>query len=304
MSRMKSVLFAGLSVATMAILSMRPAAAEWGLNLPRPVSPMGAEILNLHNLILIICVVIFVGVFGVMFYSLYAHRKSKGHTPAKFSHSTRLEFVWSAIPAVILIGMAIPSTATLIEMEDTENADMTVKITGYQWLWQYEYLDQEVDFYSRLATPSSQINNLEDKSPDYLLEVDQPLVLPVGTRIRFLITANDVIHAWWVPELGVKKDAIPGFVNEVWTLIEEEGTYRGQCAELCGKDHGFMPIVVKAVSQEEFDEWVAARQDDAADEGGDDQARAAPGTAGDAAAAQPRQSTALTLQAAATGAAR
>lgn len=292
MSRMKSVLFAGLSLATAAMLLMRSAAAEWGLNLPRPVSPLGTDILNLHNLIMIICAVIFVGVFSVMFYSLYAHRKSKGYKASQFSHSTRLEFVWSAVPAIILIGMAIPSTATLIEMEDTEVADMTVKVTGYQWLWQYEYLDHDVSFYSRLATPSSQINNLEDKSPDYLLEVDEPLVLPVDTKVRFLITANDVIHAWWVPEFGVKKDAIPGFVNEVWTLVEEEGTYRGQCAELCGKDHGFMPIVVEAVSQEEFEEWVASRQN-----AGDDQARAAPASgSGPAAALQLQQTTASASQ--------
>jgi len=288
MSRLKSVLFAGLSLAAAAILSMRPAAAEWALNLPEPVSPLGADILNLHNLIMLICAVIFVGVFAVMFYSIYAHRKSKGARPAKFSHSTKLEFVWSAIPAVILIGMAIPSTATLIDMEDTEQADMTVKITGYQWLWQYEYLDHDVDFYSRLSTPSAQINNQEDKTPNYLLEVDEPLVLPVDTKVRFLITSNDVIHAWWVPKLGVKKDAIPGFVNEVWTLIEKEGTYRGQCAELCGKDHGFMPIVVKAVSQEEFEDWVAS-QGAEGDGGGD--------TADSDAAPQIQQSTALAMQA-------
>lgn len=267
MSRMKSVLFAAPSVATAAVLSMRSAAAEWGLNLPPPVSPLGTDILNLHNLIMIICAVIFVLVFGVMFYSIYAHRKSRGAKPARFSHSTRLEFVWSAIPAIILIGMAIPSTATLVEMEDTEQADMTVKITGYQWLWQYEYMDHDVSFHSRLATPSAQINNLEGKNQNYLLEVDQPLVLPVDTKVRFLITAGDVIHAWWVPKLGVKKDAIPGYINEVWTLIEEEGTYRGQCAELCGKDHGFMPIVVKAVGQDEFEDWVASRQDAAGGDG-------------------------------------
>jgi len=260
MSRIKSVLFAGLSLMAVLAVSIRTAAAEWALNLPDPVSPVGSQILNLHNLILIICVVIFIGVFGVMFYSIFAHRKSKGVQPAKFSHSTTLEFIWSAIPAVILIGMAIPSTATLIEMEDTEQADMTVKITGYQWLWGYDYMDHDVSFYSRLSTPSAQIQNLEGKNPHYLLEVDQPLVLPVDTKVRFLMTAEDVIHSWWVPRIGVKKDAIPGYVNETWALIEEEGTYRGQCAELCGKDHGFMPIVVKAVSQEDFDAWIESRQ--------------------------------------------
>lgn len=260
MSRMRNVLLAGLSLATMVILSLRTAAADWALNLPPPVSPIGHQILNLHNLIMIICAVIFVVVFGVMFYSIYAHRKSKGAKAAQFSHSTSLELVWSAIPAIILIGMAIPSTATLIDMENTEQADMTVKVTGYQWLWEYEYLDNGVQFYSRLATPSAQINNQEKKNPHYLLEVDEPLVLPVDKKVRLLITANDVIHAWWVPEFGVKKDAIPGYVNETWVTVEKEGTYRGQCTELCGKDHGFMPIVVEAVSQEEFDDFIASRK--------------------------------------------
>lgn len=308
MSRMKSVLVAVLSLAAAAILSMQSAAAEWGLNLPRPVSPLGADILTLHNWILIICVVIFVGVFSVMFYSIYAHRKSRDYKASQFSHNTKVEFVWSTIPAVILIGMAIPSTATLIEMEDTEQADMTVKVTGYQWLWQYEYLDHDVDFYSRLSTPSAQINNLEEKGRDYLLEVDEPLVLPVDTRVRFLITANDVIHAWWVPEFGVKKDAIPGYINEVWTQVHEEGTYRGQCAELCGKDHGFMPIVVEVVSQEEFEEWVASRRNAGAGEEGSgdgDQAGAAPGGADEAAAtALFQQSHTLALQAGGDDAAR
>lgn len=260
MSRIRTVLLAGLSLLTVGILSMRTAAAEWGLNLPPPVTPIGEQILNLHNLIMIICAVIFVVVFGVMFYSIYAHRKSRGAKASQFSHSTGLELVWSAIPAIILIGMAIPSTATLVEMEDTEKADMTVKVTGYQWLWGYEYLDHDVQFFSRLSTPSAQINNLENKNPHYLLEVDKPLVLPVNKKVRFLITSDDVIHAWWVPEFGVKKDAIPGYINETWTLIEKEGTYRGQCTELCGKDHGFMPIVVEAVSQEEFDAWVESRK--------------------------------------------
>jgi len=268
MSRTKSVLAAGLALAAVLILSVRTAAAEWGMNLPEAVTPIGRDILGLHNLILIICTLIFIGVFGVMFYSIYAHRKSRGAQPAQFSHSTSLELVWATIPAIILIGMAIPSTATLIEMEDTEHADMTVKVTGYQWLWEYEYLDSGVSFFSRMSTPSAQINNLEPKPPEYLLDVDEPLVLPVDTKVRFMITANDVIHAWWVPQFGIKKDAIPGFINETWATIEEEGTYRGKCTELCGKDHGFMPIVVEAVSQEEFEAWMESRQA-AADPGAD-----------------------------------
>jgi len=263
MSRIKSVLLAGLPLSAAAAFWMRTASAEWGLNLPPPVSPVGADIYNLHNLIMLICAIIFVGVFSVMFYSIYAHRKSKGAKPAKFSHNTTVEIVWSAIPAIILIGMAIPSTATLIEMEDTEQADLTVKITGYQWLWEYEYLDHDVSFYSRMTTPSAQINNLEPKSENYLLEVDNPLVLPAGRKVRLMMTANDVIHSWWVPQFGVKKDAIPGFINETWVSVDEEGTYRGKCTELCGKDHGFMPVVVEVVSQEEFEQWLSARQAEA-----------------------------------------
>ena len=253
LSKVSAVLTTLAALLTMAV----PAKAEWGLNLPIPVTPIGHEILNLHNMIMVICAVIFVGVFGVMFYSLYAHRKSKGHQASQFSHSTKAEIVWSVIPALILVGMAIPSTATLIHMEDTTEADLTVKVTGYQWKWRYDYLDSGIHFYSNLSTPRAQILNIEEKSPNYLLEVDNELVLPVGKKVRFLITANDVIHAWWIPQFGVKKDAIPGFINEIWTRVDEPGTYRGQCAELCGKDHGFMPIVVKAVSEEEFEAWVA-----------------------------------------------
>jgi cytochrome c oxidase subunit 2 len=245
-----------LSALAATLLVATPVSAEWGLNLPTPVTPIGEEILNLHNLILLICTIIFIGVFSVMFYSLYAHRKSKGHKAAQFSHSTRAEIIWSVIPALILIGMAIPSTATLIHMEDTAEADMTVKITGYQWKWRYDYIDSGVGFYSNLGTDRAEILNQKEKGEHYLLEVDTDLVLPVGKKIRFLITANDVIHAWWVPELAVKKDAIPGFINEVWTRIDKPGVYRGQCAELCGKDHGFMPIVVRAVPEQEFDAWI------------------------------------------------
>jgi cytochrome c oxidase subunit 2 len=235
--------------------------AEYGLNLPRPATSIAARILELHNMIVIICFVIFVIVFGFMFYSIFAHRKSRGHKAAQFHDNTTLEVVWTVIPFVILVGMAIPSTATLIEMDDVSKSDLTVKITAYQWKWQYEYPEHEVGFFSTLSTPRDQIENKADKTTDYLLEVDSPLVLPVGKKVRFVLTANDVIHAWWVPTLGVKKDAIPGFVNEVWARIDEPGTYRGQCAELCGKDHGFMPIVVQAVSQEEFDKWISVQKD-------------------------------------------
>ena len=256
MLRLNKALTASLSaLVTLAVAT--PVHAEWGLNLQTPVTPIGEGILGLHNMILLICTVIFIGVFSVMFYSLYAHRKSKGHKPSQFSHSTFAEVTWTVIPTLILIGMAIPSTAMLIDMEDTSKADMTVKITGYQWKWHYDYLDSGVSFYSNLATDRAEILNEKEKGENYLLEVDNEVVLPVGKKIRFLVTADDVIHSWWVPQLAVKKDAIPGFINEIWTRIDEPGIYRGQCTELCGKDHGYMPVVVRAVSQEEFDAWVA-----------------------------------------------
>jgi cytochrome c oxidase subunit 2 len=238
--------------------------AEYGLNFPKPVTSIGHRVLELHNIILLICVVIFIIVFGFMFYSIYAHRKSRGYKAAKFHDNVKLEVVWTVIPFVILVSMAIPSTATLLEMDDVSKSDMTVKITGYQWKWKYDYPDQNVSFFSNLSTPREQIENKAAKGGNYLLEVDNPLVLPVGKKIRFVVTANDVIHAWWVPAFAVKKDAIPGFVNEVWARVDEPGVYRGQCAELCGKDHGYMPIVVQAVSPEEFDKWVSLQKDKAA----------------------------------------
>ncbi len=247
------------------------ARADYAVTFPTPVTEIAHKILNLHNTILIVCFVIFVVVFGFMFYAVIVHRKSRGYKAAKFHEHTVLEVVWTVVPFLILIAMAIPSTATLLKMDDTSQADITVKITGFQWKWKYEYPDQDVSFFSSLATPREQIGSprfsAEGYRPGsargehYLLEVDNPLVLPVGRKVRFVLTANDVIHAWWVPQLGVKKDAIPGFVNETWTLIDEPGTYRGQCAELCGKDHGFMPIVVQAVTPEEFDKWVMAQKD-------------------------------------------
>jgi cytochrome c oxidase subunit 2 len=237
--------------------------AEYALNFQKPVTPVAHKILELHNMILLICVIIFVIVFGVMFYSIFAHRKSRGYKPAKFHDNATLEVVWTVIPFLILVSMAIPSTATLLEMNDTSKSDLTIKITGYQWKWKYDYPDQDVSFFSTLATPRDQIENKATKGEHYLLEVDNPIVVPVGKKVRFLVTANDVIHSWWVPQLGVKKDAIPGFINEFWTRADEIGTFRGQCAELCGKDHGFMPIVVNAVSPEDFTKWVAMQKDKA-----------------------------------------
>ena len=254
------ILGASLSLAAPAVF------AEYGLNFQKPVTPVAHRILELHNMILIICLVIFVIVFSFMFYSIFAHRKSRGFKAWKFHDNASIEVVWTVIPFLILVVMAVPSTATLFEMHDTSKSDLTVKITGYQWKWQYDYLDQDVSFFSGLSTPHEQIENKAAKGEHYLLEVDNPVVVPVGKKIRFLVTANDVIHAWWVPQLGVKKDAIPGFINEIWARVDEPGIYRGQCAELCGKDHGFMPIVVNAVSQEDFTKWVAMKKGKAAAE--------------------------------------
>ena len=226
-------------------------------NMPVGVTGISREVYDLHMLIFWICVAIGVVVFGVMLVSLLRHRKARGYEARQFHESTTAEVVWTVIPLIILIAMAVPATKVLIKMEDTALADLTVKITGYQWLWHYEYLDEGVEFYSALATPREQIYNVQEKGENYLLEVDNELVLPVGRKVRFLITSNDVLHAWWVPDLAVKKDAIPGFINESWTQIDEPGVYRGQCAELCGRDHGFMPIVVRALEEAEYDQWLA-----------------------------------------------
>ena len=238
------------------------------VNMPPGVTEVSKSIYDLHMIILVICTIIGIGVFGVMFYSIIYHRKSKGVTPATFHESTRVEIIWTVIPFFILIGMAVPATSTLIEIYDFEDAEMDILITGYQWKWKYEYLDENgesVKFFSNLRTPQGEIYNVEAKGEHYLLEVDEPLVIPVDTKVRFLVTGNDVIHSWWVPDLAVKKDAIPGFINETWTKTSREGIYRGQCAELCGKDHGFMPIVVNVVSRAEYDEWYSAKQADAAE---------------------------------------
>jgi cytochrome c oxidase subunit 2 len=225
-------------------------------NMPKGVTDMSHEIYDLHMLIYWVCVAIGVVVFGAMLYSIIKHRQSRGAKAAQFHESTTVEILWTIVPFAILVVMAIPSTKTLIAMEDTGDSDMTIKITGYQWKWHYDYLDEDIDFFSTLTTPRTQIYNQEDKGQHYLLEVDNELVLPVDKKIRFLLTSNDVIHGWWVPDLAVKRDAMPGFINQMWTKINEPGVYRGQCVELCGRDHGFMPIVVRAVEPAEFDKWV------------------------------------------------
>lgn len=233
------------------------------LNLHQPVTEIAAQIYDLHTLMLIICAVIFVAVFGVMFYSIWAHRKSRGVKPATFHESTAVEIAWTVVPFLIVIGMALPATRTVVAMKDTSNAEITIKATGYQWKWGYDYLNGEgtgISFLSVLSTPVEQIRNEAEKGVNYLMEVDNPLVVPVDTKIRIVTTANDVIHAWMVPALGVKQDAIPGFVRDTWFRAEQIGEFRGQCAELCGKDHAFMPIVVRVVSREDYTAWVQEQQ--------------------------------------------
>jgi cytochrome c oxidase subunit 2 len=261
-------LLAGTAGAIAAATSL-PARADWSLlNMPVGVSELSRDIYGLHMLILWICVVIAVFTFGAMIYAMVKFRKSKGAVAdTSMLHSTKLEIAWTIVPVFILVGMAIPSVEKLIKIEDTTGSELTIKVTGYQWFWEYEYLDTGVSFYSRLAESSNETRQLgSGKDPreveNYLLDVDNPLVVPTGTKIRLLLTANDVIHAWWVPQFGMKRDAIPGFVNEMWISVDTDkpGTYRGQCAELCGRDHGFMPIVVVAKPRDEFEAWLAEQQ--------------------------------------------
>jgi cytochrome c oxidase subunit II len=232
------------------------ASADLTLNMTPGVTPISKAVYDLHMTVIWICVAIGIVVFGVMFYSIIFHRKSRGAVAAQFHESTTVEVIWTIIPFIILIAMAVPATRVLLDQEDPSDSDLTVKITGYMWRWHYSYLEQDLEFMSQLSTPFEQIANRAPKGKYYLLEVDNPLVLPINKKIRFLTTAHDVIHSWWVPAFAVKKDAIPGFINETWAYIEKPGTYRGQCAELCGARHGFMPIVVKAVPEDEFKDWM------------------------------------------------
>lgn len=241
------------------------AAADMRYNMTSGVTDISGKVYHLHMTIFYICCAIGIVVFGVMIYAMINHRKSKGAVASHFHESTKVEIAWTIAPFIILILMAIPATKTLIAMEDPSDSDLTIKVTGSQWKWHYSYFDQDIAFYSMLATPRSQIEGNEEKGEHYLLEVDKPLVLPINRKIRFLMTSEDVIHSWWVPAFAVKKDANPGFINEAWTRIDKPGIYRGQCAELCGKDHGFMPIVVQAVPEAEFDAWVIEQQKAAGD---------------------------------------
>jgi cytochrome c oxidase subunit 2 len=251
----------GVAIVSLLVLATQPVWAEYGLNLPEGVTPLSRNIYDLHMTIFYICCVIAAVVFGVMFWSIFYHRKSRGVKAAQFHHNTTVELIWTAIPMLILVLMAVPATKSLIMIESTGDADLSIKVTGYQWRWHYEYIEEEFGFFSSLAPESNAARQLKsgvdpNEIENYLLEVDNPVIVPVNTKIRFMTTAADVIHSWWVPALGWKRDSIPGFINESWAIIEEEGTYRGQCSELCGRDHAFMPIVLKAVSEDEYYDWV------------------------------------------------
>jgi len=245
-------------------LAAQPARAEYGMNLVRGATDLSHRVFDLHMISLWVCVVIGVVVFGAMFYSLFAFRKSRGAVAANFHENTTVEVVWTIIPFIILIAMAIPATKTLIDLEDTADSALTIKVTGYQWRWQYEYLGEDVSFFSNLAQSSRDAMNGDPTGVEhYLLDVDHPVVVPVNTKVRFVITSNDVIHSWWVPALGWKQDAVPGFINDGWTSIPQPGVYRGQCAELCGKDHGFMPVVIEAKTQADYETWLVAKKAEA-----------------------------------------
>jgi cytochrome c oxidase subunit 2 len=253
----------GLALAMYSMLAQ----AEYALNLPQPATEIARQIFDLHTVTMWIIVGIAVVVYGAMFWSILKHRKSVGHKAANFHHNTMVEIVWTTIPLLILIVMAYPATKSVLAMRDTSNPDMTVKITGYQWKWEYDYQQDGFKFMSVLSTPREQLENYNgksDKGENYLLEVDNPMVVPVGKKVRVLLTASDVIHAWWVPEFGIKQDAIPGFIKDSWFKADKAGIYRGQCAELCGKDHGYMPIVVEVKEQADYDKWLAEQKTKAA----------------------------------------
>lgn len=238
------------------LLASNPAFAEYQLNLEPGVTSFSQGAYNIHTIVMWICVIIGIVVYGAMTYSILKHRKTNHPNPAKFDDNTTVEILWTVIPVLILIAIAVPATKVLLAMEDTSNSDMSIKVTGYQWKWHYDYVGEDVSFFSNLSTPMDQIKNKEAKGENYLLEVDNHVVIPTNKKVRFLFTANDVIHAWWVPAFGVKKDAIPGFINESWAEVSEPGIYRGQCAELCGANHGYMPIVVEAKSEADYLAWL------------------------------------------------
>ena len=248
------------------ILSLYPSRAfsDWdALNMTEGVTQVSRDVFELHMLIFYICVAIGAVVFSVMFYSLFRYTKKRNPNPSTFHESTKLELAWTVVPFLILIAMAVPASKTLTEIYDDEEGEINIQVVGYQWKWEYKYLEDDINFFSNLSTDQDEIYNLVPKGENYLLEVDEPLIIPVDTRVRFLITANDVIHSWWVPDFAIKQDAIPGFINTAWTRAEETGIYRGNCTELCGKNHGFMPVVVKVVEKDEYNDWVLAKKEEA-----------------------------------------
>ncbi len=263
-NKLSERLFAALA-GVLSMLFVSAADAEYVLNMTRGVTPISRDLYSLHMIVLWVCVVIAIVVFGVMIWSIIYHRKSRGAVAANFHENAQVEVFWTVGPLVILIAIAIPATATLIDLEDAKtNADINLQVTGIQWKWKYNYIDEEVVFISSLAQSSRDVIKDPTGHENYLLEVDQPVVLPINKKIRFLFHSDDVLHAWWVPAFAVKQDVVPGFINDSWAVIEKTGTYRGQCAELCGKDHGFMPIVVEAVTQGEYEQWIADKKAEAA----------------------------------------
>ena len=238
--------------------------SDWdALNMREGVTQVSRDVFELHMLIFYICVAIGAVVFSVMFYSLFRYTKKRNPNPSTFHESTKLEVAWTIVPFLILIAMAVPASKTLTEIYDDEEGEINIQVVGYQWKWEYKYLEDDINFFSNLSTDQDEIYNLVPKGENYLLEVDEPLIIPVDTRVRFLITANDVIHSWWVPDFAIKQDAIPGFINTAWTRAEETGIYRGNCTELCGKNHGFMPVVVKVEEKDECSDWVLAKKEEA-----------------------------------------
>ena len=252
--------------AALFMLSLYPSKvfSDWdALNMREGVTQVSRDVFELHMLIFYICVAIGAVVFSVMFYSLFRYTKKRNPNPSTFHESTKLEVAWTVVPFLILIAMAVPASKTLTEIYDDEEGEINIQVVGYQWKWEYKYLEDDINFFSNLSTDQDEIYNLVPKGENYLLEVDEPLIIPVDTRVRFLITANDVIHSWWVPDFAIKQDAIPGFINTAWTRAEETGIYRGNCTELCGKNHGFMPVVVKVVEKDEYNDWVLAKKEEA-----------------------------------------
>ena len=252
--------------AALFMLSLYPSKvfSDWdALNMREGVTQVSRDVFELHMLIFYICVAIGAVVFSVMFYSLFRYTKKRNPNPSTFHESTKLEVAWTIVPFLILIAMAVPASKTLTEIYDDEEGEINIQVVGYQWKWEYKYLEDDINFFSNLSTDQDEIYNLVPKGENYLLEVDEPLIIPVDTRVRFLITANDVIHSWWVPDFAIKQDAIPGFINTAWTRAEKTGIYRGNCTELCGKNHGFMPVVVKVVEKDEYNDWVLAKKEEA-----------------------------------------